>query len=434
MLKLNLADSICAALGDIACVALAPQCPRVVAKGFLLSYETFRLSPADVRCRIATDPRVVSTVDNLQRMLAEIGIEFLKNPLWAGYLSSLASIGVGAAILARTSFSIELESAERSGFAIPGTNIMLMPADGSFPDSSRSVSLTCMNGELILRPNCGWDRCMSEHSELILARPEPALTPPRACEKLLSGAEIEERNWEGAIDGAYRLLRLHDASWQLVRDFGNLVVPIRNEKSDLLSSVSFDSHPGAIFTSWCEDFHMLAETLVHESDHQRHYLLTRQHAFWLGPEDEQAPIFRSPWRDDPRPLDGILRGASAFASVGAFWTAVLDNHNNPTAWIGRRAVFANYQAIDALMTLRKFADLTCDGQLLLEELCSSVVETRTELRRSRKFLEWVDYAYEEQAAHDIRWRIGASAKTVDAGESIDPQIYFDFTCSANIQS
>ncbi len=60
----------------------------------------------------------------------------------------------------------------------------------------------------------------------------------------------------------------------------------------------------------------LAVTLVHEF---RHTLLNGlMHLTPLAAED-CPDLFRAPWRDDPRPLTGVLHGAFAFSGVARFW-------------------------------------------------------------------------------------------------------------------
>lgn len=59
----------------------------------------------------------------------------------------------------------------------------------------------------------------------------------------------------------------------------------------------------------------LAVTLVHEF---RHTLLNG--LMHLTPLAEECPdLFHAPWRDDPRPLSGVLHGAFAFSGVAHFW-------------------------------------------------------------------------------------------------------------------
>ncbi|MGW7303844.1 HEXXH motif domain-containing protein [Streptomyces sp. NPDC054829] len=59
----------------------------------------------------------------------------------------------------------------------------------------------------------------------------------------------------------------------------------------------------------------LAVTLVHEF---RHTLLNGLMHLTLLAED-CPDVFRAPWRDDPRPLTGVVHGAFAFSGVARFW-------------------------------------------------------------------------------------------------------------------
>ena len=102
----------------------------------------------------------------------------------------------------------------------------------------------------------------------------------------------------------------------LVSLFGRVLAPLEVNVSHSLS-VSFRSLPKVIFLSVSDDPLVLAETLVHEADHNLLYAIDRRFGFWKSNE-AYKPIHWSPWRDDPRPLDGNLRGASAFTTVSEF--------------------------------------------------------------------------------------------------------------------
>ncbi len=69
----------------------------------------------------------------------------------------------------------------------------------------------------------------------------------------------------------------------------------------------------------------LAATLVHEFQHiQLGGLL---HLVALH-EDDQRPRFYAPWRDDPRPLGGLVQGVYAFFGVTEFWRALSGTADN----------------------------------------------------------------------------------------------------------
>jgi len=219
----------------------------------------------------------------------------------------------------------------------------------------------------------------------------------------LSSSEREE--WSNTIGQAFDLIGFHEPSLDLVDDYTWFVVPLQNDRTGFFSSMSFNNLPNAVYTTQHSEL-MFAETLVHESDHHWLYSLSRSESFWIVPEHEQQALYRSPWREDPRPLDGILRGASAFVKVGSFWASLalsLPKHHNSQGWIEARAVLSNFQAVDALQTVTKFGGLSKCGQELVDNLKQTARNTRKDLSVSSSFAKLLKKAKNLQHDHDDQW-------------------------------
>lgn len=77
----------------------------------------------------------------------------------------------------------------------------------------------------------------------------------------------------------------------------------------------------------------LAATLIHEFQHIR--LGGLLHLVALH-EDDPRERFYTPWREDPRPIAGVLQGVYAFFGVTAFWRALASAHTEAP---DRRATF-----------------------------------------------------------------------------------------------
>ncbi|MDO0925047.1 HEXXH motif-containing putative peptide modification protein [Streptomyces sp. TG1A-8] len=77
-------------------------------------------------------------------------------------------------------------------------------------------------------------------------------------------------------------------------------------------SYTFDFLPGTVVLNWTEEPLRLGETLVHEATHS-----------WLNESlqsegvvfEEGGPRFHSPWKNEDRPVFGIVHAALAFANV-----------------------------------------------------------------------------------------------------------------------
>ncbi len=125
--------------------------------------------------------------------------------------------------------------------------------------------------------------------------------------------------WCALLDDAWRLIVHHlpDIADALPAGLDSLVprpaVPFR------MPSASTGEAFGSAIIARPPDAASLAATLVHEFHHIRlggllH--LTRLH------DEDPRERFYTPWRDDPRPIGGVLQGVYAFFGVTAFWRAL----------------------------------------------------------------------------------------------------------------
>ena len=289
----------------------------------------------------------------------------------------------------------------------------LIVVDGVIDDGSgRQPTAFCV-GKPLVRP------CVALFEEIL--RP--------AAEGLegLSLTEKERIEWEYAAARAMELISHHPPSAKLVTEFGWLLVPIRNNRDGYHLSISFNSVPNAIFASFHRDAESLAETLVHESDHNWFFLVSRYEEFWKKPAHLQPEIYRSPWRDDPRPLDGILRGASAFVRVSAMWAgllAALPKTHPSLGWIRKRVFLRSVQAVDALRTLMSTDELSMFGRRQVTAWSKTASETHRAIMGESSTQECLLAAFDEQSRHDREWALRNSGCTADAPMSLDD--YFSF--------
>jgi hypothetical protein len=94
------------------------------------------------------------------------------------------------------------------------------------------------------------------------------------------------------------------------------LVPLRGDQINRgVMATSMDAC-GALSSSLPADAMALAVGLVHEFQHGKLGALMDLVPLFTGRDDE---LFYAPWRDDPRPLGGLLHGAYAFLGVTDFW-------------------------------------------------------------------------------------------------------------------
>ena len=136
-------------------------------------------------------------------------------------------------------------------------------------------------------------------------------------------SEDELRLWRSTAAGAMRLLRARHTDYAAELDAGlRTLTPLPfAEGSSARRSGSTAEMFGGVTLSRPLHARDLAETLVHEMQHSK--LAAVMHLVDLlaepSPAEPRARYY-APWRDDPRPLYGLLHGTYAFLSVARFWS------------------------------------------------------------------------------------------------------------------
>ncbi|MFF3328863.1 HEXXH motif domain-containing protein [Streptomyces sp. NPDC002888] len=237
---------------------------------------------------------------------------------------------------------------------------------------------------------------------MVLEELDPYRTFPRPSEpRLLS--EDEAESWETLLAGAWEvLLRDEPESAQAMRRGLMSVAPTpTRERFRPYSGTAGDAF-GGITASRPDDAPQLAATLVHEFQHTK--LGGLMHLGRLSlPADRQAPeqLFYAPWRDDPRPLGGLLQGIYAFHGVTRFWRT--HRHAADPAY----APLAHFefalwraQVWPTLNEVRGHAQLTPLGRGVLDRLGERLEEWMAEEVPERE----LRLALEAAADHRARWR------------------------------
>ncbi|MFI6551201.1 HEXXH motif domain-containing protein [Streptomyces prunicolor] len=127
----------------------------------------------------------------------------------------------------------------------------------------------------------------------------------------------EVRQWSERLAGAWRILATHhreDA--EAISVSVRTVVPLRADRTGSSLAATSPSAFGAVAASLPPDDLALAETMVHEFQHLK--LCAVQDLLPLLDSGKDKLAY-APWRDDPRPLRGLLHGAYAYLGVTRFW-------------------------------------------------------------------------------------------------------------------
>jgi len=114
----------------------------------------------------------------------------------------------------------------------------------------------------------------------------------------------------------------------------------------------------------------LAEVLVHELQHSKLDVLLAHVDLVVPGRNTDTPSFYAPWRDDPRPVGGLLHGVFSFMGVAGFYRRHRRVETDPAAVGSAHFEFAyrREQAKCATETLKNHAELTEAGTRFLDTL------------------------------------------------------------------
>ncbi|MEU3147305.1 HEXXH motif domain-containing protein [Streptomyces sp. NPDC006999] len=124
---------------------------------------------------------------------------------------------------------------------------------------------------------------------------------------------------------------------------------------------------GGIEASEPDDPVQLAATLVHEFQHTKLGGLLHLAPLLTGDADD-GKLFYAPWRDDPRPLAGMLQGVYAFTGITHFWHTHRRSAGERTAVAHFEFALWRTQTARALEQLRDHPRSTPLGTTLLTTL------------------------------------------------------------------
>lgn len=339
-------------------------------------------------------------------------------PQWV-VVGHLAALAAAAAARAGLDFSITVP-VRRGLVPLPTLGCAVLPGDEAWAGARVTgrdgrLRITGAHGEVEVAP--GRDRrgpywlpvrrvdlgSGQAATSLVLEELDPYRTFPRPSGPAPLPAE-EAAEWGSLLVRAWDVLLRDDpeCAGAMRQGLMSLAPTPARERFRPHSSTAGDAF-GAVTASFPDDVAQLAATLVHEFQHTK--LGALMHLGPLtspttAPEDPDTLLY-APWRDDPRPLSGLLQGVYAFLGVTRFWRAhryATDRSLAPLAHF--EFALWRTQVWSTLNAVREHAQLTPLGRCLVEclrERCAEWMADKvpaTELRLAR------DVA----ADHLARWR------------------------------
>ncbi|MDJ0462626.1 HEXXH motif-containing putative peptide modification protein [Streptomyces sp. H27-C3] len=252
-----------------------------------------------------------------------------------------------------------------------------------------------------------------------LGRHRIAPLPDGAPERLTHSAYTA---WSGLLQAAYALVSAADPPTAAAADvLLRSVQPMPAHERFRVRSVSSGHGVGGFASSMSDSVTVWAATLVHELQHSK--LSALMHLYPLheepqAPEDGGPPraeqpvrLYYAPWRDDPRPLGGMLQGAYAFAAVARFWRARARCPGEPDIALARfETALWQSQLARVLPELAADPAVTELGREALHDLLDAVSRRRD---RSGEGPEEA-MAHRMAADHRAAWRLAHVPPPPDA--------------------
>lgn len=149
----------------------------------------------------------------------------------------------------------------------------------------------------------------------------------------------EVARWRRLIQAAWELL-VHHHAWAAgpIADGVAVIVPLVKQSS--LDSAASPVAFGAIATSVPPSPVSLAEVLIHEFQHVKLGALMDLLPL-VDPCDERG---YAPWREDPRPVGGLLQGVYAFTGVAHFWDVQRHVETEPDAVLRASVLYERWRS------------------------------------------------------------------------------------------
>ncbi len=230
--------------------------------------------------------------------------------------AGLAAVAAAASI--RAGLNVEIGIPVIDGIAVlPGLGAARAPGQRVLVRTTPGASKV---GEVSIPPDPGHDapgwhglrRIRAGALEVLL----DDLDPFRAPDLPDLVPHGDSAGWRDMLTGAWSVLTDgHPVAAAEIAAVVSTIVPRSHPPAGAVSSSSAEAF-GAVTMSLPPDPVTCAELLVHEV---RHLVLGAVLDLADLTRSDDGTLYYAPWRDDPRPVSGLLQGAYAFLGVAGFW-------------------------------------------------------------------------------------------------------------------
>ncbi|MEU9853259.1 HEXXH motif domain-containing protein [Streptomyces sp. NPDC047974] len=234
-----------------------------------------------------------------------------------------------------------------------------------------------------------WLDDLDPYRDLSRTLPPERLAPERAA------------GWEEGFGQALRVLEECDpeAAGALAEGLRSLTA-VTGPPGGAVRSISSDDAFGGLLLSLPPDPVAFAVALVHEFQHNKLGALI--HLLTLERDDGQAR-HHAPWRNDPRPLSGLLQGAYAFLGITEFRSRHLDRvERSWRAAAEFEFALSRRQTREAVRTLAADPALTAHGRRFVAGMAARLDAWEADARVRPGVDAWAALAATD---HRTEWRV-----------------------------
>ncbi|WP_433617244.1 FxsB family cyclophane-forming radical SAM/SPASM peptide maturase [Dactylosporangium sp. CA-139114] len=241
-------------------------------------------------------------------------------------------------------------SSGRNGFTVkaPGVLVEVGPGLADGADGWRPARTLTLDAAAVLLEDA------DPYRDCFDRRAASPLTDPAA------------RAWSTILDKAWALVHRDAPDYaEGLRAGLRAITPLRSGSDEAMHSATARDAFGAIGVAYTADSAALAVMLVHEFQHSKlGAILDLQDL--TDPADRRT--FAVGWRDDPRPLEGVLQGTYAHLAVADMWRARA-RRDRSAAPVYR--MYRDWTAA-ALGVLQGSGSLTAAGERFAEALAGAI--------------------------------------------------------------
>lgn len=318
-----------------------------------------------------------------------------KNPFHAliAHLNQFKLFAVAHAILSQKNYQFKTPFLASLPLAIPGTSLYIEGKGNIEIEGIQENKLVISGKDLELTPNTilieenlKVGQCPTLQLEDWQLRFQPyCFNSP----EFLDGEAVTETGMAYqqeyvtlVRDGLGLIEKYHPQTFEQLPYFMEVLALKPLEKGNFINLSSSD-FPGALICSVIDNSYRLADNFIHEFHHNRLFLIEQNNPLLLDSveEDKINNIYYSPWRQDLRPLRGILHATYVYIPVAQFWLNVY--REGATGQLldcsKSQLIRIPLQLQIGLEQLRKYAKFTELGYQLFEELETQITKLKEEI-------------------------------------------------------